>query len=411
MFWRKKNKMNKLDYVQANDMPWTYDSPQNRMIVNAVMIVDEISLKELQDIVLIRMLPHHPRLKMHVSLTKKGRCYWEDDQGYDPVRHSYVDPKYKNVHVTKSILQTYMGEIYNRSFEDGHSPYEFILIPTYEKNQSAIIIRCHHVLADGMGLLGMLFSSADSVNDDKNKGGNRANKIAKQKPKNWKLFFSVPFFPLYWLKALIVTPDRNALHSTDLVLTGDRKVSWEALSLDDVKDVKNALGCSVNDVMLACLAGAFRNYLLETETKPSDVHVAVPISLRTSKEMANLQMYNKISVLRVGVPVSEQTPMERLKAVMKNMTKVKKSMEPVALYAVFFVMQSISMAVQKWAILRGATKSTSVLTNVPGPSTQVFYCGKAVHEIVCFVPSMGPVAVGGTLINNGITSFCVNGIS
>src|SRR5690606_16185553 len=79
-------------------------------------------------------------------------------------------------------------------------------------------------------------------------------------------------------------------------ITPHRRMSFTRVSLDDVKAIKNAVACTVNDVILAVAAGALRRYLEEHGGNPSDPLVAVcPVSVRGDEEHG--QTNNKVSAM------------------------------------------------------------------------------------------------------------------
>ena len=94
---------------------------------------------------------------------------------------------------------------------------------------------------------------------------------------------------------------------------GAKVVAWnEPLPLPDVKAVGRALGCSVNDVLLACATGALRGYLLERgdDLEGAELRAMVPVNLRppgSSKALGN-----KFGLVPLLLPVGIDNPVERV---------------------------------------------------------------------------------------------------
>ena len=85
-------------------------------------------------------------------------------------------------------------------------------------------------------------------------------------------------------------------------ISGRRKLAFTQVALDDVKTIKNALGGTVNDVVLALCAGALRSYLLARHELPAESLVAmVPISVRT--EELRGAMGNQVSQMLVSLEI------------------------------------------------------------------------------------------------------------
>ena len=97
-------------------------------------------------------------------------------------------------------------------------------------------------------------------------------------------------------------------------ISGRRKLAFTQVALDDVKTIKNALGGTVNDVVLALCAGALRSYLLARHELPAESLVAmVPISVRT--EELRGAMGNQVSQMLVSLATAEPDPVARLRAI------------------------------------------------------------------------------------------------
>ena len=90
-----------------------------------------------------------------------------------------------------------------------------------------------------------------------------------------------------------------------------RRFAFGSLSLDSVKRLKNELGITVNDVVVALCATAVRDWLLERDELPKDPLVAmIPVSVRTEEQMGTFG--NRISTMIVPIPTNVQDPRKRL---------------------------------------------------------------------------------------------------
>ena len=165
-----------------------------------------------------------------------------------PEGHVHVHP----TSCSKTELEAFLGEIYNRPFPPNRPPYEFILIEEYEDGKSALLCRSHHVIADGMAFVGMIMNGVDPIKADQTES-NLQKKIAKLKISKWDIVRRLPFIPWYWVKPLIQPNDHNLLHGPPL--SGKRSMACgDPIPLDQVKYVKNQLKCTVNDLLMVCLA-------------------------------------------------------------------------------------------------------------------------------------------------------------
>ena len=124
-------------------------------------------------------------------------------------------------------------------------------------------------------------------------------------------------------------------------ITAHRVIAFSSLALADVKAVKNALGVTVNDVVLAVNAGALRNYLLRRRELPEKPLVAsIPTSVRAADDTG---FGNRVSSMFAALPVEIADPIERLHYVAESMSGAKGVHEEIA-----------DSTLQDWAELGGA---------------------------------------------------------
>ncbi len=99
------------------------------------------------------------------------------------------------------------------------------------------------------------------------------------------------------------------------------------MKLPEVKAVSRALGASINDMLLSCVAGAMRRYLAEKgdKTEGVEVRAMVPIDLR---QQGDLELGNRFGIIAVELPVGIENPLERLMTVRQRMLALKTSYEP-----------------------------------------------------------------------------------
>ena len=102
--------------------------------------------------------------------------------------------------------------------------------------------------------------------------------------------------------------------SLNVPIGGKRRLGVVRISLAEIKELKNALGGTVNDTVLALTAGAMRRLLLSRGEEPpaQGLRAMVPVNVRTAGE--HLALGNKISSLFVASAVAEEDPMERFRA-------------------------------------------------------------------------------------------------
>ena len=166
-------------------------------------------------------------------------------------------------------------------------------------------------------------------------------------------------------------------------VSAHRRVAFGSVSLDDVKMVKNAFGCTVNDVVLAMVASGLRSWLDERGELPEQPLVGfVPISVRTPEEMGTFG--NRVSVMLSELPTDEADPVERLRRINETMKAVKEHHRtlPASLLldANHFIPPALfaqaARATSRLVGVRGIKAPANVtISNVPGPSAPKYLGG------------------------------------
>ncbi|KJE91328.1 hypothetical protein CAOG_002480 [Capsaspora owczarzaki ATCC 30864] len=165
-----------------------------------------------------------------------------------------------------------------------------------------------------------------------------------------------------------------------------KSVLWSSsLSLDDVKTVKDAFGVTVNDVLVSALTGGLRRQIIQRgETVPSNVFCPIPVTLR--KTVADIEsIQNNIAGVWHFLPTGIADPVERLAEVHTRLEERKRNKIYIG-FTVFnmsfwgFTPRRITSAIVNhfWG------KSAAIITNVPGPQTALFLGGHKIREIHIF---------------------------
>jgi CBS domain-containing protein len=176
---------------------------------------------------------------------------------------------------------------------------------------------------------------------------------------------------------------------------GDRRAAvWTTLSFDDLHAIRGRVGCKLNDVVLAIVAGALHRYLESHGTRTAGLRVRsiVPVSVRRAEE--HLQLGNLVSAMLPTLPVGEPDPIARLHRIASEMQELKVRGQPRAAGLLLGVLGSLPApfeAVLGMLAPEGLIANT-VCTNVPGPARPRRLLGRdlrAVHAIAPLFQSMG----------------------
>lgn len=181
-------------------------------------------------------------------------------------------------------------------------------------------------------------------------------------------------------------------------VTSLRRVAWAQVALDDVKAVKDAFACTVNDVVLAVCAGALRAYLAARDEHPDgDLVALVPVSVRVDGGLPT--MANLLSPMLVSLATTVDDPVARLQAVAANARRAKDQEREVGFDVVLdwaeIAVPALASTAARWASrMRLADHlrppCNVVVSNVPGPPIPLYLAGARVDALF----PMGPVADG-----------------
>ena len=167
-------------------------------------------------------------------------------------------------------------------------------------------------------------------------------------------------------------------------LSRERGFAWQALSFAEVRAVKSALGGTVNDVVLAVLAGALGRYLRAhgRATDGVELRAMCPVSMRRPDEHGLLG--NLVSVLIAPLFVGIADPLERLAAERAAMERLKERDQAGGLYAMTRLIERVPAAWQAFGAQLAVTQTlfNTVSTNVPGPQIPLFLGGRRLLQWV-----------------------------
>ena len=173
-------------------------------------------------------------------------------------------------------------------------------------------------------------------------------------------------------------------------ITAHRRFAMRSASLSNIKRLKDATGGTVNDVVMAIVAGALREYLLMHDALPDrPLRAMVPVSIRTGDE--DDTWTNRVSGLVADLPTDSPDPIERVERCRQAMDVAKRQFELVPADALADITQFASPVVATSAIrlasqLRLADRVQSpvnvVVSNVPGPRQPLYFSGAQLEQYI-----------------------------
>lgn len=183
---------------------------------------------------------------------------------------------------------------------------------------------------------------------------------------------------------------------------GAKKVAWcQPIPLDEVKAVGKALNCSINDVLLSCVAGALGEYLKShgDDVSGQEIRAMVPVNLRPMEQAYKLG--NRFGLVPLVLPIGVENPIERVYEVRRRMAALKGSYQPLLAFSLLAVAGLLIKPAQDVMLNLFAKKTTAVMTNVPGPREKLKFCGSTLEQSMFWVPQSGDVGLGVSILSYG----------
>ncbi|MER6776753.1 MULTISPECIES: wax ester/triacylglycerol synthase family O-acyltransferase [unclassified Streptomyces] len=267
------------------------------------------------------------RRRIHDVLLPIGAAAWSSDADFDAARHVFL--------VRTPDPRAAAGPLMARPLDRGRPPWEAHVLAGPDRGSFAVLFKFHHALADGLGALALaalLFDEGEGVRGS-------ARPVPEPRPAAGSALRSLPGMlaarvqdvgqaleigasvaraglPLGVPAALTAAPAR----------TGTRAVAGLALDLDDVNRIRKVAGGTVNDVLIALVAGALRRWLLgrgDPEPEGPGPRALIPVSRRRPGGAAKYG--NRLSGYLLRLPLAEPDPLLRLDRVRLGMDRNKEA--------------------------------------------------------------------------------------
>ena len=191
--------------------------------------------------------------------------------------------------------------------------------------------------------------------------------------------------------------------ASETPLNGDlgphRRFDWLKMDLEDVRAVRRKLGCSLNDVILATVAGAVRRFLEKRQVDPAviDFRVSAPVSVRREEDRGKLG--NHVSSWIVPLPVDEADPVERVKAVYTRTQELKQSRQALGVEMIMGAADFIGTTLLSLGARATSGPINTIVTNVPGPQVPLYMLGARLEAMYPQVPLLQHMGLGIALMS------------
>ncbi len=406
-------------------------TPEMRPMVGALLLLDRVPKRERLRASMDCLIRRIPRLRQRVAepWMGLGTPAWEDQ------RHFERDYHVRDVALPGPKTQRHLLDLTASLFEsplDHLRPlWEAYLIEGLEDRKAAFFFKAHHSVVDGVGSLALFDAMTEPVRGPGNgrklparrsngndaqpgKGRNTAGgvwDVASAVTDIATRVLSDPWSTVEDLSRVVralngMVGDLRATNpiADPMVRDSDgigRQLDYVQLSLPEMRRIKDALGVSLNDVVLTAVAGALGGYHDRHRKHVDQLHCMVPINLRQDHERERLG--NRVGVFNVTLPVGEPSALLRL-AKIHAQTRIAKGDHRGSAVPFFMGVASMMPRVAFRALAQQAVgRFHLICTNIPGPTTRRFLADAKVESIYPFAPLMLGAPLSVALLSYGDT--------
>ncbi len=371
-----------------------------------------------------------PRYRQRVAFVPfgQGRPKWVDDPHLNLRYH--VRSTALPAPGSEQQLRELAGRVFAQQLDRDKPLWEIWLVDGLEGDRFAMLSKTHHALVDGISgvdIMSVLFDTSPEPAAPADTGDRW---LPSPLPSSAQLLgealverATVPAEIARSVRAVLRGPRRVAVGMRDAAvgvgamawaglnpapptpynksIGPHRRFTWVRVNLADIKAIKNELGGTVNDVVLATIAGALGKHLRRRgqNTDGVELKAMVPVSVRADVERGALG--NRVAAMMAPLPVWCQDPVARLDIVREELKGLKSGGQAVGAqvltqlsgFAPATVMGQASrlMARQRFFNI--------VVTNVPGPQIPLYLAGKRMVDTFPMVPLAKNQALGVALLS------------
>jgi WS/DGAT/MGAT family acyltransferase len=378
-----------------------------------------------------------PRYRQRLAFVPfgQGRPVWVDDPHFNPayhVRHTALPSP-----GGEDELRRLTGRVFSQGLDRSKPLWELWLVEGLSEDRFAILSKTHHALVDGISGVDIITVLFDTAPDPMPVAPPEHAWVPKPLPNDAQLLAdalleraTVPQEFARGIRAVLRGP-RTVLTRLGSALVGVGAMAWAGLQpappsmfnvpigphrrftwvrgdLNQFKAIKNELGGTVNDVVLAVVAGALGRYmrLYDEPTDGVELRAMIPMSTRADVERGALG--NQVTAMWAHLPVGITDPVKRLSTISAQMREVKESGQAVGAEVLTALSGFAPPTIVSQAARLAARQRlfNLVVTNVPGPQIPLYLLGRELESIFPMVPLSSNTALGIAIMSyNGQLNF------
>ncbi len=380
----------------------------------------------------LHLVPRY-RQKLATPPLETGRPLWVDDPDFNleyHVRHTALPPP-----GSEEQLFLLASRIASQQLDRSKPLWENWLVEGLEGDRFALISKTHHALVDGISGVDLASVLFDAKREPDADGTDLEPWRPESEPSSAQLVLAGARGAVTTTASLVTrtvvaaTRPATSLQLARDVMEGLGELVWAGLNpapetplnvpigphrryavvrqqLADYKEIKDALGGTVNDVVLSVVSGALGQWLRArgVRTEGLEMRALVPVSVRTDAQRGSLG--NQLTAMRAPLPVYIEDPVSRLRFIRAAMDGLKESKQAVGAATLAAVNSLAPPTILAQASrLNFSTRLFNLLvTNIPGPQLPLYVLGRELLDLfpVAFLPEDHALAVAIMSYNGGL---------
>ena len=388
--------------MTAADAAWFHnDGPANLAIVMGVVLTKKpLNFERVRKIYSERILSFD-RFRQRVVETgfPLPTPHWQDMPHFDIDQHLH--------HIAlaaphdEAALVRLVNDIASMPLDHALPLWQVHVVDDVEGG-SALITRCHHCMADGTAMMTVTQRLYDPAPGAKPLPPPRARgaSIGKGAGKGW--FAPAVDFITETARDAVALAGGAGMLVGELLRADDppsplkgefalgKRVAWsEPIAVRDIKAIGDRYDAKVNDVLVAAMTGALRNYLKGrgVDVNRTTLRAMVPVDLRPPERIG--QLGNEFGLVLLDLAVDKARADHRLALTKARMDALKRSPEPLATKALLSLLGRGPKLLEDFSNNLFGRKASIVMTNVVGPRDALYLAGVPVDRILPWAPHPG----------------------
>lgn len=369
------------------------DRAENPLTITVALIFDEpLDFTRFTALARERLLCY-PRFVQRFDDGVLG-AHWEPDPYFDLRDH--LHHRALPAPGGRAALEELISDLLSTPLDRTKPLWQMHFVEGYEGG-TAVVVRLHHCIADGVALVALMISLTDEGEGIEPQVVGTPSAPPPTGPIDAARRLATEAAALG--KMLLLPSDPHTALRGEL---GTRKaVAWsDPIPLATLKTIARASGAKINDVLSAAVSGALRGYLVSRGETRDDltIRALVPVNLQGYREG---DFGNHFGLVFCGFPLHPSPALERVRGMKRNMDEAKASPDAVVALGVLAAMGVASSEIEHIGVNIFTAKASLLMTNVPGPPVRIHIAGRELSSVVVWAPVSGALSLGCSLISYG----------